>query len=336
MVFKPIRYEGVDFEYDTSGDLYNETDFYGYFADTVYVLRDNILGLFEIATYRGADLIDTRDAYFESYIRIWGGADNDTVLGGDAEEIVYDQSGNDRYLLGSGRDDVNAGIGNDSMDGGSATNDAVSFTGLYDDFGGFVENFVGVTVDLAITTAQDFGIFGKDILRNFEQVFGSFGNDRLFGTDTTNNLVGNDGRDLVVGRGGADEISGGEGRDTLIGGKSVDELVLNENGSFADVLRYLAITDSGLTEATSDIVIGFIAGEDRIDLSAIDARPGTAGDDAFVFRGEGGFRSAAGEVRFEDLGNRALIYIDTDADAAAEMVISLRRPVDLTISDFIL
>lgn len=336
MVFKAIRYEGVDFAFDTSGDLYNEADFYGYFDDTVYVINEDILGLFFIATYRGNDLIDSRDSFQESFFRIFAGAGNDTVLGGKAQERVSDQSGNDRYLLGGGSDDIFVGTGNDFMDGGNGFGDSVLFGITVDDLGNISSNFSGVTVDLAITTAQDFGVFGRDTLRNFESASGSRGNDRLFGTDITNNLSGDDGRDLLVGRGGADDISGGEGRDTLIGGKGVDELVLNEAGNFADMLRYLTINDSGLNEAKSDFVVGFIMGEDRIDLSAIDARPATEGDDAFVFRGDAGFRFAAGEVRFENLGNRTLIFVDTDADAAAEMVITLRGPLDLSAGDFIL
>ena len=89
-MFKAIQYEGVDFAYDTSGDLYNEADFYGYFDDTVYVVGENILGLFDVATYRGNDLIDSRDSFHESFFRIFGGTGNDTVLGGDAQERAFE------------------------------------------------------------------------------------------------------------------------------------------------------------------------------------------------------------------------------------------------------
>ncbi len=48
-----------------------------------------------------------------------------------------------------------------------------------------------------------------------------------------------------------------------------------------DVLRFSSYSDSG------DIIRDFVRGEDRIDLSAIDANATLAGDQAFEFRGVG-------------------------------------------------
>ena len=70
-------------------------------------------------------------------------------------------------------------------------------------------NGLGVTVSLAITSAQNTVTAGKDTLSGFENLTGSEFNDTL---------TGNSGNNVLTGLAGNDTIDGGTGADTIIGG----------------------------------------------------------------------------------------------------------------------
>lgn len=73
-------------------------------------------------------------------------------------------------------------------------------------------------------------------------------------------------------------------------------------------------------------------GEDRINLAALDANPGVAGNQAFSFVQSFG-ANASGQVTYA----AGVISISTDADSAAEYQIKLAGiiPDSLSASDFI-
>jgi serralysin len=60
-----------------------------------------------------------------------------------------------------------------------------------------------------------------------------------------------------------------------------------------------------------------------LDLSAIDADVYTAGDQPFKFIGTAAFSGAPGEIRYVQAGIDTDIFIQTDADLAAEGVIRI-------------
>jgi Ca2+-binding RTX toxin-like protein len=97
-------------------------------------------------------------------------------------------------------------------------------------------------------------------------------------------LQGNAGDDVLAGDRGNDRMVGGLGNDTLWGGVGGDYLVGNEG---ADIFQYTTVEDSqnivvnGVSQ--QDQIADFTQGQDKIDLSAIDANPALAGDQAFVF-----------------------------------------------------
>jgi Ca2+-binding RTX toxin-like protein len=328
-----------------SGDFKTLALDLGYFDDIAYVADNGANYLYTIRTYRGNDLIDLRDANAGNLHEIHAGAGNDTVLGGSAPAIVYDQSGNDRYQLGDGNDQVYAGRGNDTISGGAGVTDWLYFTRFYNDadIGSVFNTTFGVTCDLARTGVQDLGAFGLDRISGFENLEGGDGNDRLSGTNGNNNLDGDLGRDTLIGRGGNDYLEGENGGGLLIGGAGADELEGTDISAPArDILRYLKISDSGVgtDPAVVDKITRFDTGgtsvDDKIDLSRIDARPGTPGNDAFVFRGLGAFSSAGGEVRLEVIGANTLVHVDIDGDGATEMNILVINATGLTAVDFIL
>jgi Ca2+-binding RTX toxin-like protein len=304
-------------------------------ADQVHVGTDSTPQIYDIYTYGAGDSIDLRDGNAGNLHSVWAGIGADTVLGGAANDSYWDQSGKDRASLGVGDDMVVAGRGNDRLDGG-AGRDALWFNYIVDDVtGGLRSNIQGVACDLTLTNAQDFGLFGRDRIAGFEDVVGSAGHDRIFGTGGANSIETFFGNDLLVGRGGADTLRSGLDRDTLIGGAGGDTLVLDSEDGARDLVRYLKISDSRAGAGMDDIQ-GFVAGQDKIDLRAIDARPSTQANEAFVFRGSGAFRSAGGEVRFVVDDGDLLVLVDTDADAAAEMVLRVDGVTSLLAADFIL
>ncbi len=77
----------------------------------------------------------------------------------------------------------------------------------------------------------------------------------------------------------------------------------------------------------------FVHGEDKIDLSKIDANLSLKGNQAFkVVKG---FTKAFGEVKLVYSGGDTLVQIDGDKDSAVDMTI-LVLGVQLSKGDFIL
>jgi Ca2+-binding RTX toxin-like protein len=322
------------------GDLNNATDNFGNDNDTVTVAFQTSGFAYSIFTLRGNDIIDLSAANADNDHFIYAGFGNDTVTGGAASDNIYDQRGQDRYSLAGGDDFFNNGKGNDTANGGAGV-DRISFFTILSDNGTLIDNLAAVRCDLAETGIQDFGVFGRDRITGFEDVAGGDGDDRLFGTGAKNVFDANAGSDLLNGRGGQDLLEGGPGRDTLIGGGGADTFALYETGAARDTVRILRMSDSGTGTQTGaiDSIAGFRTGGaagDRIDLSAIDANTEKAGNQAFIFRGAGSFRSDAGEVRIVEIQGNILVRVDIDGDGASEMNILLLGPDSLSASDFIL
>ena len=167
---------------------------------------------------------------------------------------------------------------------------------------------------------------------NFENL-GLLGTAALSGTGNSvaNRIVGNSGANVLNGGAGADTLNGGAGKDQLLGGTG------------ADLFDFNLATESGPTALTADVISDFVQGQDKIDLSGIDAFAGTVTNELFVFRGSAAFSSTTqGEVRFQtvDLAGTAddhtLVFIDSDGDSGVEMAIRLTGLYTLTAADFVL
>lgn len=156
-----------------------------------------------------------------------------------------------------------------------------------------------------------FGDAGSDTL------FGDAGNDALNGNTGNDRLNGGAGNDTLTGETGNDILNGDGGNDRLIGGAGVDTL---NGGAGSDVFVFTSVADS--TPSARDIIQGFdgigAAAGDRIDLSAIDANPSVAGNQAFTFGSQG-----IGGVWLTQSGAETLVNVNIDSDAAAEMVIRI-------------
>ncbi|MCC2632724.1 MAG: rhizobiocin/RTX toxin and hemolysin-type calcium binding protein, partial [Ramlibacter sp.] len=126
---------------------------------------------------------------------------------------------------------------------------------------------------------------------------------------------------ILTGGSGANILKGGVGKDTLSG----------EGG--ADVFDYDAANHSGITATTRDVILDF-DGNDRLDLSTIDANGTAAGNGAFSATFVTGAFTGAGQLRFD--AATQVLYGNTDTDTQAEFSIQLTGFTSLTAADIIL
>jgi Ca2+-binding RTX toxin-like protein len=123
--------------------------------------------------------------------------------GGDAEGDILLNMEN---ITGSGYDDIIEGDANANVLNGGAGTDLVSYA----------HASAGVTVNLALTTAQNTVGAGSDKISNFEGIIGSPFADTLLGTSANNILLGGAGNDVLNGLGGIDTLDGGDGSDLYL------------------------------------------------------------------------------------------------------------------------
>ena len=110
--------------------------------------------------------------------------------GGDAEG---DRLSNIENLTGSNFNDTLEGNAGNNMLAGGAGIDTVSYANATSGANG-----QGVTVNLALTTAQNTVTAGTDTLSGFENLTGSQFNDTLTGTIAANVLIGLGGNDTSM------------------------------------------------------------------------------------------------------------------------------------------
>jgi Ca2+-binding RTX toxin-like protein len=211
-----------------------------------------------------------------------------------------------------------AGAGNNVINGGTGT-DTLSY--LYAS--------AAVTLDLSAITAQATGGSGSDTVSLVENLTGSSYNDRLTGNSVANRLDGGSGNDTLSGGAGNDVLVGGAGIDVLAGGAGKDSLT---GGTGNDFFDFNALSELGLGSTARDVITDFTVGQDKIDLSTIDARSALTGDQAFTFVSS--FTTTAGQVRYSG----GIVYLNTDTDTAAEFEIQLTGtvPASLTAASFVL
>jgi Ca2+-binding RTX toxin-like protein len=175
----------------------------------------------------------------------------------------------------------------------------------------------------------------SNILSGNDVIEGNKYNDIIKAEKGNDTLIGNGGNDLLDGGAGADTVLGGSGNDTLIGGCGKDKLT---GGTGNDIFDFNALTDTGITSATRDVITDFTTG-DKVDLSTLDANPATATNNAFTFIGASAFGSdATGQLRYvyNSVSKIGVLYGSTDADSAAEFTIELTGAPSLSAQSFIL
>ncbi len=123
------------------------------------------------------------------------------TLGANQEHLILNAA---TAINGTGNELANslyAGAGNNVIDGGLGTDTVFYSTAS-----------AGVTVSLALSTAQATGASGNDTLLNIE------------------NLTGSNFNDILTGSGGGNAINGGAGADTMAGGLGNDAYYIDNAG----------------------------------------------------------------------------------------------------------
>jgi Ca2+-binding RTX toxin-like protein len=221
---------------------------------------------------------------------------------------------------GDGNDTLNGGRGADTMTGGLGDD-----TFYVDNVGDVVNENPGEGTDLVNATIT------YTLLDDFENL-NLMGSNAINGTGNglANLITGGAGANVLFGLGGNDTISGGAGNDTIIGGSGAD--VIN-GGTGTDTFKFTAIGDSGTAGPAMDSIVNFQSGE-KIDLSAIDADAGTAGDQAFVLDTNG--TAAAGEVLVSVSGSTATVSVYlNDGDTTADMRFTVTLAAGVTSADML-
>jgi Ca2+-binding RTX toxin-like protein len=187
--------------------------------------------------------------------------------GNDSDNVITGNLGNNTIAGGIGNDTIDGGAGNDILNGGAGT-DTVSYATAAS----------GVTVSLAVTTAQATGGSGSDTLAGFEALVGSAFNDAL---------TGGTGNDVINGGAGSDTLNGGAGIDTVSYATATAAVTVSlavttaqaTGGSGSDTLsNFEAIIGS----AFNDSLTGS-AGSDTLDGGVgIDTLAGGFGDDTYI------------------------------------------------------
>jgi len=271
-------------------------------------------------------------------VDIEGSEDDDDVSGSGGDDSMHGRGGDDNLSGELGDDSMNGGIGDDSLSGGSGRdslygdsgNDSLR-GGSGDDslYGGLGDDVYYVDSDL--DRISETGGGGRDTEYSSVSESGlASGVERLVLTGSALRGTGNGGNNTLIGNTANNTLNGGAGDDRLIGGRGHDRL---NGGTGDDIFDFNNLLELGHGSGYRDSISGFVRGDDRIDLSTIDAHASLAGNQAFRFVSS--FSSnATGEIRYTD----GVVYISTDADRSSEFEIELigTPPARLSISDFIL
>jgi Ca2+-binding RTX toxin-like protein len=172
-----------------------------------------------------------------------GGSGSDTLInienliGSNYSDTLTAGPGGSQLQGGLGDDLLIAGAGNDTLRGGSGS-DTVSY----------INASSGVTVSLAVTGPQVTGGSGTDTLANIENLIGSNYNDTLTAGTGGSSLQGGLGDDHLIAGAGHDVLTGGGGNDTFVFGSVASAQTSNP-----------------------DLIADFTSGQDKIDVSGIDA-----------------------------------------------------------------
>jgi len=163
---------------------------------------------------------------------------DDVVIGDDSRNILRGLDGDDNLSGREGNDLLIGGLGADILDGGEGRDRAF-----------YNKSLEAVTIDLE-TNINEGGEAQGDILTSVEDIVGSAYSDTINMNDLLNIIVAGKGDDIIDARGGNDRIYGDAGADVIIGGEGKDRFI------------YRNLSDS--TSESTDIILDFIQGEDKI------------------------------------------------------------------------
>jgi Ca2+-binding RTX toxin-like protein len=297
------------------------------------------------------------------------GGGKDTLVGNSANNVLNSGAGDDliRAEFG-GNDTINAGDGHDyiyfgdalgagdSIDGGAGT-DTLGLIGTYNmTFG--AGQLIGIeriavysnsaegpgtasynltTIDSNVgaaglfVTAASLKAAETLVFNGTAETDGAF---RVQGGSGADIIAGGAKADYFTGNAGNDQLYGLGGNDTLVGSAGADQL---RGGDGKDIFRFTATSDS--VAGSSDKILDFQRGSDKIDLAAIDANSNAGGDQGFTFIGSGAF-TGAGQLRstYDTAAGAWKIEGDVNGDGTADFMlhVSGTQTQPIVATDFLL
>jgi len=307
---------------------------------------------------------------------LFGGTGNDTLNGGSGKDTLTGGAGSDIFAFSSASDTGAASASRDVITDFTSGEDKIDLAAIDADIRTAADDaftFIA-TKGAAFSNRAGELIWSQDIASNKTVVQGDVNGDGVrdfsieltglknltasdftgvtspvtqpptsplptssvkLGTYRSDRLDGTNSDDVLDGLGGNDRLNGGNGNDTLIGGTGRDILT---GGSGRDVFQFKAVSEMGTYANARDIITDFTPGQDRIDLSKIDADSRVSGDQAFTFLAGDDtiFTKRPGEVAWHTEGDRTIVQGDINGDGRHDFEIQLSGHIDLTQGDFIL
>ena len=248
-----------------------------------------------------------------------GGAGSDTISG---FENLTGSAFNDTLTGDANANAIDGGAGNDVIQGGGGNDTLIGGAGV--DILTYAAATSAITVNLAITAAQNTVGAGSDTISGFENLTGSNYNDNLMGDANANTINGGNGNDMITGGVGNDILNGGAGADTVnystataavtislaitaaqnTGGAGADTLAAFENitgSNHNDTLRGSTGANTLSGGSGNDVLYGDAGNDMLYGNAGNDTIYGGLGSDIFSFQSGGGvdvikdFKTAEGD-----------------------------------------
>ncbi len=256
-----------------------------------------LTALTRLETYEGAVTMtaatagtyDISGKSVSGVLNLTGSSGNDTLVGNAASQTLNGGDGDDSIIGGLGADIMNGGAGNDEflvggteivpgevIDGGAGNNKLSTWGG--DISLATISNVQTLGMHLNTISLSATQLAGFNRLETYDGAVtiaaATSGLYDISGKSVGGvlNLKGSSGNDTLIGDAAAQSLNGGEGNDILVGGLGADTLTGNAG---ADIFAYKTIADS--TVAQTDVIVDFVEGTDKIDLTALGFKGITTG-----------------------------------------------------------
>ncbi|PPB79546.1 hemolysin type calcium-binding protein, partial [Albidovulum inexpectatum] len=214
----------------------------------VTILATDLTTALSDGTMRTLDLTEL------SIQQVEGSTENDSLQGGDWQDIMDGGKGNDTIVGFGGSDVIHGGYGADSILGDDG--DDLIWGGLGAD-----------TIRGGLNQDQLHGDDGADLLygdAGFDTIHGGAGADSIWGGAQADLLYGGTDNDVLFGEAGVDNIYGEDGADRMFGGSENDWMW---GGTGNDLMRGGTQEDRLYGEDGDDVIYGE-AGFDRLEGGA--------------------------------------------------------------------